>query len=587
MAINSLIVRKNINLNKIELSFDETHHIFNGKPLYSKRFDKVMSFHTPGIAAVKNREGAFHINLEGNAIYTKRFFQTFGYYDDIAAVSDDTGWYHINLDGEPIYDERYEWVGNYQEGLCPVWLGNGHYKHIRKDGVPAYIEEYKYVGDFKYGIAVVYQENGTARHINKLGHFIHQNTFNVLGVFHKGFAIAKDHRGAFHVDKKGIPIYNQRYKWVEPFYNGQAIVSKHNNELLIINENGKTIHQIYDQATKKVQLSLKHQLMDMLVGYWKIQILRSIVELNILELIQKGKNTFLELLNASQIPKESLKMVIDYLKIYDFIEFKSGKYTLKYMGKLLTEDHPESLKYPALMWGAEHYRTMAELTSALKEYKPQFQKLFGCPIFTYFNDNPEKGMIFNKAMNSYSFDYDNIIKEYDFSESKVLMDVGGGTGKLLAKILIHNKNIEKGILFDLHSVIKNAKKTFNDLNLKSRMEYISGDFFEKIPVKADTIIMSRVLHDWNDKNAKLILKNVNSALENEGNLLILEMVVPDNPEFDFGISLNFNLLVNVGGKERTLSEFEDMLRQTSFKLIDIKRSIGSISLIIAKKRRNR
>ncbi|MHA1275146.1 MAG: methyltransferase, partial [Promethearchaeota archaeon] len=166
-------------------------------------------------------------------------------------------------------------------------------------------------------------------------------------------------------------------------------------------------------------------------------------------------------------------------------------------------------------------------------------------------------------------------------------DVGGGTGKLLAKILIHNKNIEKGILFDLHSVIKNAKKTFNDLNLKSRMEYISGDFFEKIPVKADTIIMSRVLHDWNDKNAKLILKNVNSALENEGNLLILEMVVPDNPEFDFGISLNFNLLVNVGGKERTLSEFEDMLRQTSFKLIDIKRSIGSISLIIAKKRRNR
>lgn len=583
--MNSLIIQKNIDLNRIELSFDETHHLYDGKPLYENRFDNVMSFHFPGIAAVKNKEGASHINLEGKAIYKQRFHQTFGFYDGLAAVSD-SGWYHINLEGVPIYDEQYKWVGNFQEGMCPVRLKSVYYKHIRKDGTFAYSEEYKYVGDFKYGIAVAYQQDGRAIHIDKLGNLIHEKSFNELGVFHKGFAIARDHEGAFHIDKKGIPLYNERYLLVEPFYNGQAIVTKHNDELLIINEKGEKAHQIYDQATKRVQFSLKHHLMNMLVGYWKTQILHSIVELNVLELIQKGKNNFLELLNASQIPKESLKMIIDYLNVYDFIEIVSDQYSLKYLGELLTEDHSESLKYPALMWGTEHYHVMAELTSALKEYKPQFQKLYGSPIFTYFNNNPERGMIFNKTMKSYSFDYDHIIANYDFSNSKVIMDVGGGTGQLLSKILTQNSNITKGILFELPSVIENAKKSYYDINSERRIEFISGDFFERIPIRADTIILSRVLHDWNNENVIKILKNLNSALENEGKLLLLEMVMPENLEFDFGISLNFNLLVNVGGKERTLTEFNDILEQSDFELIDVKHDKGPISLIIAGKRGN-
>jgi ubiquinone/menaquinone biosynthesis C-methylase UbiE len=584
--MNNLIIQKNIDLNRIELSFDETHHLYNGKPLYEDQFDNVMSFHIPGIAAVKNKEGAFHINLEGKAIYEQRFRQTFGYYDGIAAVVDNHGWYHINLKGEPIYDECYEWVGNLQEELCPVRLKSGNYKHIRKDGTFAYIEEYKYVGDFKYGIAVVYQQDGKAIHIDKLGKVFHESSFNELGIFHKRFATAKDHRGAFHIDKKGTPLYNERYKCVEPFYNGQAIVSKHNDELLIINEKGEKVHQIYDQATKRVQISLKHHLMNMLVGYWKTQIIHSIVELKLLDLIQDGKTTFPELLNTSQMPKKSLKMIIDYLKVYDFIEIDSCHYSLKYLGELLTEEHPESLKYPALMWGSEHFHIMAELTSALKEYKPQFKNIYRTPIFTYFNDNPERGIIFNKAMKFYSFDYDKVIIDYDFSESKVIMDVGGGTGQLLAKILFQNKNITKGILFELHSVIQNAKKSFTDVDLEKRIEFISGDFFEKIPVRADTIILSRVIHDWNDERAINILKNLNSALENEGKLLIFEMVIPDNIESDFGVSLNFNLLVNTGGKERTISEFEDLLVQTNFKIIDIKHVNGPISLIIVKKEGN-
>ncbi|MBA7641311.1 hypothetical protein ES703_48988 [subsurface metagenome] len=576
----NIIANREICFEKIALSLDETYHLYDSVPLYDKRFEIVMSFHSPGIAAVMDDTGAYHIDLNGDSIYNKRFLKSFGYYDNIAAVMDDSGWYHINLEGKPLYRERFEWVGNYQEERCVVRDKEGNYFHIKTDGISAYNERYKYVGDFKYGIAVVYNSEGYARHINKEGSFIHNKTFLELGVFHKDYATAKDNSGAFHINKIGEPLYNARFRWVEPFYNGYAFACKHNGEKLIINEQGNIIHEIYNQESSNVQTSLRKKLMGMLVSYWRTQILHSIVDLQILDLIKNGDNTFDELLKKSHLPVQSLKIIIQVLKIWDFINEISGIYELKHLGNLLTEDHPETLKFAALMWGSEHYQAMSRLTEALKSYKPQFEQIFGQPIFDYFNEKKERGSIFNMAMNAYNSDYDEIIKYYDFSNSKIIMDVGGGTGHLLEKILHQNDNIEKGVLFELSSTIDNTKKTYLKKSLRQKIEFISGNFFEEIPFKVDTIIVSRVLHDWNDKDAIKILKNINEALEKNGKLLILEIIVPEDPKYDIGITLNFNLLVNVGGKERTYQEFENILREAGFKIKNIIRGKGIISMII-------
>ena len=279
-------------------------------------------------------------------------------------------------------------------------------------------------------------------------------------------------------------------------------------------------------------------------------------------------------------------MIIKVLKIWDFIEEENGIYGLKYLGDLLTDDNPETLKYAALMWGAEHYKVMSKLTDALKDYQPQFENVFGQPVFNYFNINKEQGLIFNKAMKAYAIDYDNIIQVYDFSDTRVLIDIGGGTGCLLEKIISQNTHITKGILFDLPSVIDDAKESISDELILEKIEFIEGNFFEKIPLKADTIMMSRVLHDWNDESVIKILNNVYDALEENGKLLILEMVIPETPEYDLGVTLNFNLLVNVGGKERTLKEFKNIFQTTGFKIKSVKSGMGIISLIIAEKIRS-
>ena len=106
---------KNIEFNQVEISWDGTHHIYENKPLYNNRFFSVMSYHSPGVAAVRDSTGAYHIDLEGRELYQKRFLESFGYYQGLATVRDDSGWYHVDLKGQEVYKKRYGWVGNFQE----------------------------------------------------------------------------------------------------------------------------------------------------------------------------------------------------------------------------------------------------------------------------------------------------------------------------------------------------------------------------------------------------------------------------------------------------------------------------------------
>ncbi|MHA1249351.1 MAG: methyltransferase [Candidatus Helarchaeota archaeon] len=576
-------MKNNIDLSNIQISFDETYHIYKGAPLYSKKFKKVMSFHPPGLAAVEDESGAYHINIDGKPAYKNRFLKTFGFYEGIATVVDDKGWFHINIKGEPLYNKRFSWAGNFQEGRCAVRDFDGLYFHINSNGFPSYNTKYKYVGDYKYGIAVVYDELGFAKHINKNGKMIHYEKFIELGVFHKGFAIAKDENGYFHINKYGKPLYSHRFAFVEPFYNGQALVRNKYGETFIINEKGEIIHYILDENSLSIQNKIRNELMDDLVGYWSTQIIYSISKLEILEKIKNGINTFQALLEILNIPKYPLDLIIKYLKIHNFITELDNKYYLRYKGMLLTPDHPESLKFASLLWGSEHYLAMSKLLESLKSGAPQFDKLYGMNIFQFYNDNPDKGIIFNKAMKEYGIDYDSVIDALELQNVESIMDIGGGIGTLLSKILHKYPNIKKGILIDLPNVINDAKKFLRNLKIFNKIQLIPANFFQKIPVSSDAIILSRVLHDWNDHNALKILKNAHDALNDQGTLFIIETIIPKNLDKDIGISLNFNLLVMTGGKERTLDEYENLLKMADFKISKIKKTHSILSIIIAKK----
>lgn len=231
-------------LSEIEVSPCETHHVWQGFPLYPTRFHRVLKFHPPGLSPVSNETGAFHINTRGEPVYETRFIKTFGFYCSCAAVETEQGWGHISAQGRFLYSQKYDWCGNYQEGLCAVRDKDGNYFHIGLAGHPIYSEGYSYVGDFKDGIAAVCNKDGKCSHVNTEGQSIHPYRYQRLDVFHKGFARAKDERGWFHITKEGHPAYSHRFADVEPFYNGQAFAQTFENSLVIINPNGEFMREI-------------------------------------------------------------------------------------------------------------------------------------------------------------------------------------------------------------------------------------------------------------------------------------------------------------------------------------------------------
>lgn len=240
-----------MNLRDIVIAKDHTHHLYQGKPFYSQKFDWVLKFHPPGLAPAGDVSGAYHINIDGIPAYKQRYIQTFGYYYDRAAIVTRDGWAHIDPVGNFIYVEQYSWVGNYQDSCCTVRDSQGYYFHIDLHGTPLYPESYLYSGDFRDGIAVVRLKSGLCTHINSNGRFIHKKMFNDIGVYHKGFACARNSNGWFHINLEGKSVYREHYLLIEPFYNGQALVHRHNGLVGIIDEKGKWIHTILDKFEDK------------------------------------------------------------------------------------------------------------------------------------------------------------------------------------------------------------------------------------------------------------------------------------------------------------------------------------------------
>ena len=104
------------------------------------------------------------------------------------------------------------------------------------------------------------------------------------------------------------------------------------------------------------------------------------------------------------------------------------------------------------------------------------------------------------------------------------------------------------------------------LRSADRCEVVGGDFFESVPEGANGYILSFVVHDWNDKDAMKILRNCRRAIRPDGKLLLIERVLKPANQADDGKLSDLNMLVLLGGRERTEAEFRMLLSDAGFHL---------------------
>jgi hypothetical protein len=149
----------------------------------------------------------------------------------------------------------------------------------------------------------------------------------------------------------------------------------------------------------------------------------------------------------------------------------------------------------------------------------------------------------------------------------------------LSQILRANPSL-KGILFDMPHVIAGADALLEAQGAAARVEKVAGDFFREVPA-ADAYIMKHIIHDWDDARSVAILKNIHAAMKDGGKLLIVETVVPETNEPHYSKLLDLEMLVSPGGKERTPSEYGELLAQAGFRLTGIIPTRSPFSIIEA------
>ena len=318
-------------------------------------------------------------------------------------------------------------------------------------------------------------------------------------------------------------------------------------------------------------------------GAMMTQALYVAAKLGVADLLADKPQTVSELASATKTHERALYRVLRSLaSVGIFEETDPQVFSLTPLAERLRSDAPGSLRNGAIFMGEEwHWRVWGNMLYSVQTGKPAWGHVHGAEVFDYFGANPQQAEIFNGAMTDMSVGTaPSVVKAYDFNGIKTLADIAGGHGYLLSQVLKANPGM-KGILFDVQPVIAGANALLEKEGVSERVEKVSGDFFSSVPKGADAYMMKHIIHDWDDERSIKILRNINEAMNPEGKVLIIEVVVPEGNEPHYSKLLDLEMLVSPGGAERTAEEYRALLAAAGFQLTRIVPTTSPFSIIEA------
>jgi precorrin-6B methylase 2 len=276
---------------------------------------------------------------------------------------------------------------------------------------------------------------------------------------------------------------------------------------------------------------------------------------------------FRQIAEAVEAEPEALHRVLQGLaKTGILTEVHPGTFTLTKLGECLKLGAPGALRSWALLWGEEYYNAWSKLLPALQKGTTAFDIAYGANLYQYLNNNPETAQTYDTAMTGLAeLVYPAVVAAHDFSNSRQLVDIGGGCGTFIAAILAANPNL-RGILFDQPDVVNKAAPILEANNVADRCEIVAGDFFTAVPQGGDTYVLSNILHNWDDEQAGVILHNCRQAIAQSGRILIVETVLSGKDEPALARVHDLSMLVLTRGRERTEDEFSQLLARSGFDL---------------------
>jgi hypothetical protein len=297
-------------------------------------------------------------------------------------------------------------------------------------------------------------------------------------------------------------------------------------------------------------------------GTMASQTLRAAVRLKVFELIGDTPRKAADIAAEAGAEPQPMNRLLRALTGLGMLkEHSPGSFSVTTAGALLDPRRPDSLTaFVRVFTDPVVARAWEHLDVGVRTGDIAFDAVFGTDFFSHLAQHPELSEAFNAAMSQATGETAAALPyAYDFGRFASVTDVGGGAGTLLAAILDAHPGL-KGVVYDTADGLAQATETLRRHGLTERCSLVAGDFFRSVPQGSELYLMKSILHDWPDARAITILSHCREVLPPGGRVLIVEPVLPEVVGSDSGGTYlsDLNMMVNVGGRERTRKDFEDL-----------------------------
>lgn len=295
-------------------------------------------------------------------------------------------------------------------------------------------------------------------------------------------------------------------------------------------------------------------------GYIAPRCLHVVANLGVADMLDETPRTAAELAALVGAHPDALHRIMSLLASYGIFEVQGDTFRHTPASRLLRSDHPQSMRAFARVFGLPHtWEAYGELEYTVRTGMPATSKTLPNGQWAYYAEHPERSAIFNAAMVGKSrATVAGVTAVYDFSGFGVVGDIGGGLGHLVSAVVDANQAV-KGVLFDLPSVIDQVQNLTSD-----RLTLQSGDFFKDTLPVCDAYVLMDIIHDWADAESLAILQSIRRAAPAHARLLLVEIIIPDDPGPDWSKILDIQMMTMLGGRQRTIQEYKTLFEQSGF-----------------------
>jgi acetylserotonin N-methyltransferase len=327
--------------------------------------------------------------------------------------------------------------------------------------------------------------------------------------------------------------------------------------------------------------------MELIGAFRRSKTMFSAVKLGLFDKLENEPQTALALATKLNVNASALSRLLNASAALGLLEKEEEIYhNTATASRYLVASSPDTLSGYVTYSDESLYELWSHLDDAVREGTNRWTQVFGSrdALFShYFRDDASTASFLGGMHGFGRITSPLIVRAFDLSRFAQLVDLGGATGHLAIAACETYPNL-MAIVLDLMRAEPFARAHIEESGAAQRIRFVAGDFFTEDLPRGDLYMLSRIVHDWDESKILKLLHKIYDALPPRGGLLIAETLVEEDRSGPaYSLLQDLNMLVCTDGKERTFTEYRELLESAGFAKVEYRRTGSVLDAVLATK----